>query len=96
VDGLVAFFGREEAFAMRRGLLDCEALLSSKCDDVPAAIVSLPTCGKICSPVGEYKAGLWVVRAKDCLSTVMELLQGIEHHVDQEQEAVEKLQSLTL
>ena len=25
----------------------------------------------------------------------MELLQGIEHHVDQEQEAVEKRQSLT-
>jgi hypothetical protein len=43
----------------------------------------------------EDKADLWVVRAKDSLSTMMELLQGIEHHVDQEQEAVEKRQSLT-
>lgn len=42
------------------------------------------------------KADLWVVRAKDSLSTEMELLQGIEHHVDQEQEGVEKRQSLSL
>jgi hypothetical protein len=41
--------------------------------------------------IGKNKADLWVVRAKDSLSTVMELLQGIEHHVDQEQEAAENL-----
>lgn len=44
----------------------------------------------------DNKADPWVVRAKGSLSTVMELLQGIEHHVDQEQEAVEKRQSLTI
>lgn len=42
------------------------------------------------------KVELWVAPAKDSTSTVMELLQGMEDHVDQEQKAVEKLQSLAL